>query len=75
MTTSPNPLLEADPSSLNELFNRDPLGLSDRDLDLIVAEQRSMRAKYEASLREGKKPKVEKAKGKATDIDLADLDL
>jgi hypothetical protein len=70
-----NPLLEADPSSLNELFNRDPLGLSDRDLDLIVAEQRVNRARYEASLREGKKPKAAKEAGKAKEIDLGELDL
>lgn len=59
---TPSPLLEANPASLNELFSRDPLGLSDRDLDVIIAEQRAQRARIEAAKRAGTKaPKAAKA--------------
>ena len=33
-----SPLSEADPASLNELFARDPLSLSDQEIDQITAE-------------------------------------
>ena len=38
-----SPLSEASPDSLEELFSRDPLDLTDRDLDRIVAELRAKR--------------------------------
>jgi hypothetical protein len=40
-----SPLLEADPSSLEELFARDPLKLSEADLDRIIEAERAFRAK------------------------------
>lgn len=74
-----SPLLEADPASLNELFNRDPLLLSNRDIELIVAEQRAQRARYMTSQAAGKQSKALKepkgALAKATDLSLEDLGL
>jgi hypothetical protein len=39
-----DPLAFANPRSLDELFNRDPLDLADQDIDVIVAEYRRQRA-------------------------------
>ncbi len=43
-----SPLTEADPDSLNELFSRDPLELSDADIDRIVAKEREVSAIWAA---------------------------
>jgi len=37
---------EANPSSLDEFFAKDPLQLTDQDLEVIVAELRRMREKF-----------------------------
>jgi hypothetical protein len=44
--TAPNPLREASPESLNELFERDPLSLTDSDVESIVAQLRVARSKW-----------------------------
>jgi hypothetical protein len=41
-----DPLAFANPRSLDELFNRDPLDLGDQDIDVIVAEYRRQRAQW-----------------------------
>jgi hypothetical protein len=48
----------ADPKLIQELFDKDPLGLSDQDIDLIIAEFRQDRMGY-------LQPPVEKAGSKA----------
>lgn len=62
---SASPLAEATPDSLDELFRRDPLGLSDQDLDRIVAELRSRRAIWAKAEAEGKTKAPRKAAAKA----------
>lgn len=58
-----SPLAEADPQSLNEIMNRDPLEYSRQDRDVIVAELRRMRSKWLLEEAAGKtratKPKKE----------------
>lgn len=50
---------EAKPDSLGELFSRDPLGLTDQDLDKIIATLREARlAHAQAPAPKGKKPVV-----------------
>lgn len=66
----PSPLTEADPASLQELFNRDPLSLSDSDIDRIVSELRSQRARWEQGQRTKKAPAQN-----AVALDLSDLGL
>ncbi len=70
--TSPNPLAEAEPSSLDELFSRDPLGLSDQDISSIVRELRRQREKWlaEPEKKAAKKPASKPVK---LDVSLDDL--
>lgn len=65
------PLAEASPLSLQELFDKDPLSLSDDDIERIVTELRAARAKWEAAPK-GRAPKAE---AKPLPTDLADLGL
>lgn len=44
-----DPLSEASPKSLDELFNSDPFGLNDRDIDRVVAALREHRARIAAA--------------------------
>jgi hypothetical protein len=44
--TPPSPLAEADPKSLDELFNADPLELTNKDLAALVTELRANRDKW-----------------------------
>jgi len=41
-----SPLASADPSSLEELFSKDPLDLQSQDLDRIIETLRAQRAKF-----------------------------
>jgi hypothetical protein len=43
---APNPLREASPESLNGLFERDPLSLTDSDVESIVQQLRVARSKW-----------------------------
>lgn len=63
---NPSPLAEANPASLQELFDLDPLRLTDNDLDRIVLALRAQRAKWEAS----EKTK----KGKPATVTISSLD-
>lgn len=78
-----NPLTEASSTSLEELFSRDPLGLSDQDLDVIVAKLREERMRWQLAEAAGAKvaPKattqarLAKKVGGAVPSILADLGL
>ena len=65
-----------DPRLIDELFNMDPLKLTDADLDIIIAELRKDR---ELHLQAAATPKAKKSPKQAEiplgDIDLADLGL
>jgi hypothetical protein len=59
-------------SELSELFARDPLGLTDQDLDLIVARMREAQTKFDLGVPVA--PKAPKAKKATADL-LKDLGL
>lgn len=65
------PLAEASPESLAELFAKDPLSLTDSDIERIVTSLREARAKWESAPK-GRAPKAE---AKPLPTDLADLGL
>lgn len=67
-----------DPRLLDELFNMDPLKLSDTDLDVIIAELRKDRAEHLAAAAAPKGKKAASAKQAVIplgDIDLSELGL
>lgn len=71
-STSPTPLSQASPESLNEIFNKDPELVSDEDIAKVVAVLRADREKF---IQNEKKPKAA-PKAKADDkLTLEDLDL
>lgn len=71
-------LAQVDPRLIQELFDKDPLALTDQDLDVIIAEFRKDRANY---IQESSTPKAKKTSAKKEaviplgQIDLADLGL
>lgn len=75
------PLSEADPKSLDVLFNEDPLNLTDEDIDTIVVELRKNRHLWkkeeEAAKREDRprRPSSYKAKVPKGSISLGDIGL
>ena len=77
----PSPLAEADPKSLDELFNEDPLELTETDLAALVAEFRANRDKWAkedaASQAQGRprKSKEYKAKLPKGQLNLSDIGL
>jgi len=72
----PIPIARPDPRLIQELFDKDPLELSDRDLDLIIAEFRADRVNYLQEAAEGKKTKAAAKVAKAPAIPVSDqLDL
>lgn len=64
-----NPMADEpeEPNTIDELMDRDPLELTEQDLDAIIAYQRKQRARYEA----GEKPS--KPKGPAVGKSGVDL--
>lgn len=52
-----NPLDEAFPESLDTLFSRDPLALSESDITTILTELRRMRKNFNVAEAAGVKPK------------------
>lgn len=58
--TEPSPLTEATVDSLEELFARDPLKLSDLDIDKIIEEQRAQRKRLAAMPEKTRAPKAKK---------------
>lgn len=76
----PSPLASVQPTSLDELFSRDPLDLADQDIDVIVAEYRRQRevwAKAEAAgaKRAPAPPKAKAIPGPKKSVSLGDLGL
>jgi len=64
-------LSEASPQSLDELFSRDPLKLSDADITVIVVELRRQREKWELSGTKSKDPDAKRVVPKSlSDIGL-----
>jgi len=76
-----NPLSEADPRSLDDLYAADPLSLTDNDVDKIVADLRQKRALWQredaAAQAQGRarRPKEYKAAPPKGQLDLAGLGL
>lgn len=69
-----NQLSEARPSSLSELFARDPLTLTDEEVDRIVAEMRDARERWYKEETEAK-AKGRRANPAAANIKLDELDI
>ncbi len=64
MTNEPeSPLAEADPSIMDELFARDPLELSNDDVDKITEKLRAERVLWENSDQEAKNKKKRTPRG------------
>lgn len=73
MPNETSPLAEARPTSLDELFSRDPLDLQDQDISIIITELRKQRALWAAAEAQGK---TRAPKGAApTNLTLDDLEL
>lgn len=73
---SKSPLSEVESDSLGELFARDPLGLSDRDIERICIELRAQRARWQQDEVKAKnKPKKAELSQAQLDSILDDLDL
>jgi len=63
-------------SEISELFDRDPLKLSEQDIGTIVARMREAQAQYELGIKAPVAPKPKSAKAvKATKDLLSDLGL
>lgn len=67
-----NPLAEANPESLSDLFEKDPLLLTDADIERIVSELRSARANW---LQKEKVTKGNPKRAAPSNLSLADLDI
>lgn len=79
-TSGKSPLSEADPESLDELFARDPLGLTNNDLDAIASELRDHRSLWIVADEDAKNKKKSTPRGESKPvpdggISLDDLDL
>ena len=70
-----NPLEEVPPTSLNELFDRDPLSLTKSDISQIVEAFRSQRGQWAREELQGKGEKKGKTKITDSQIKLDDLDI
>lgn len=76
-----SPLSEADPKSLDDLFNEDPLNLTNDDLDRLVLALRENRAQWEKedkaaqSESRARRPTQYKAKVPKGTLKLGDLGL
>lgn len=67
--------------NMAELFARDPLELTDQDIDTIIADMRSRRKQFKTIQKTGAKPKAQPKKTKAEvavekmGLDLGDIKL
>lgn len=68
-------LAKISPASLDELFSRDPLQLSDQDIDTIVGKLREQRLDWAAKEAQGKAPKAAKPSQAVKNMTLDDLGL
>lgn len=66
-------LSEAYPTSLQELFSRDPEGYQRQDLAAIVTAMRQWRIRLEEAEAAGKKPRQTRAQIESAPIDLDSL--
>jgi len=67
--TEPNPLTEANPESLQELFSGDPFNFTRQRRDLIVAELRRARSRWDQAEASGKKSAPKAAKKQTLTIE------
>ncbi len=76
MTTPTNPLTEAKAKSLDEIFSSNPMGYSDKEAEIVIAEFREQRARWTVAEAAGKKsaPKMPKTAA-PTNLSLGDLGL
>ncbi len=71
-----SPLEEANALSLDEFFSRDPEGLTEKDIEVIVAELRRQRKNFkEAEARGESAPRARKPKVQKEELSLTDLGL
>lgn len=74
-----SPLAEANPLSLNDLFEKDPLSLSDVEIEMIVEAYRSQRAAWAREEKEaksqGRRPKTSMTAKAVEGLNLNDLDI
>lgn len=72
-----NALAEAEPTSIQDLFNRNPEGLSDRSIDAIIMEMRTLRVRLESTgtigPRNGPRAPRQTMKAKLAAIDIGGL--
>jgi hypothetical protein len=71
---SAEPLAEAQVDSLEELFSRDPLHLTDNDVDKITASLRAQRRNWEVKENAPKAPKAPKQTAAQKKVKALDLD-
>lgn len=76
---SDSPLQEAAPDSLEDIFNKDPLKLTEQDIDATIAYFRNARGTFLKNEAEGKVTRTTKKAAPKTSLDpkltLDDLDL
>lgn len=65
----------SDTDSLAELYARDPLELSDQDIEKIIERNRAARAAYQAGSKSAGNPKKLAVKKPQIELDLGDIDL
>lgn len=68
-----SPLQSVDPNSINELFQLDPLKLTDQQIEKGVEYFRNLRAGWLKAENEGKKPKAAKGVPAPEGLTLDDL--
>lgn len=73
------PLSNVEPQSLNDLFEKDPLDLSEQDIELIVAAYRKHRAAWAKEEKDakaqGRRPKTSVTAKAVEGMSLKDLDI
>lgn len=77
MLPQSNALAEAEPLSTQELFSRNPEGMSERNIDAIVMEMRTLRVRLEATgtigPRNGPRAPRQSAKSRLASLNTAGL--
>lgn len=79
LTTSTSPLTEAEPDSLDELMARDPMQLTEQNINVVVTALRKQRISWESeeasAKSKGKRPSAKAAREAAAKISLENLEL
>jgi len=68
-------MTEPEKTDINELFNRDPLSLTDDDITAIIAEMRKKRHLFKSAPAPGKKTSEPKLTAKQKSVSGLDIDL